>query len=244
MKFFQSLVNSLYNISWLQSQKHKPKKPWGYFFLLLSLIALVHIIIGFTIGSKKIVATWEDISQQINSQNSEEINFGEIFATFSSAIKEAKENGVVITTDDGQTVKVDAEMIKSSLGDKGDVVAKQLDVLGSSAENMKAGIMAMGGLLLFMVIFLMLVALGFLVGGKLLYLLLLSWIFSKVSNGGKEKWSVNDFFGVGLYAITLPTILNWLILPWLGVAVPYLYTLIMIILFGCVLYWKKVDSTN
>ncbi len=239
MKFFNSFVNSLYNIHWLREQKHKPKKPWKYFFLLILFIGLAHLIIAGTVGSRHINTAWQEISGGMDLEDSTQVDFGEVVDTFSKALQEAQEEGLTITTEDGEVIEIDAETVGEALGEDGEMIEGQLELLGESVENLQVESTAIGSMVVTFLIFLGIISPVFLVAGKLLYLLILSWLFSLLSRSGEEKWSTGEFFGVGLYALTLPTLLNWLVLPWFGEYIPYLYTFIMIIFFGGILFWKK-----
>jgi len=64
--------------------------------------------------------------------------------------------------------------------------------------------------------------------GKLIYLLIISFIVWIVGMFGKREWGFAEVYTMGLYAITLPTLISVLLVSIVW-PVPFLYTILLLI---------------
>lgn len=250
MSFFNSLYNSLYNFKWLRQQKDNTSWAWGYFFLLVFFVSgLIVIPTAFKYFSD--APTWKVKIQELpdfqaNLQNGQL----QVTGVVQPYIKKYDQALVVVDTVSTSTLTVkqfvtdESQFTILATHDRLEIynpqdksVKTQAFVVGSDFQADRALVLSWSEKLLSNQM-LSLFTLGFsfiillyLIVGNLLNVFFVSLVFYQWSKKRKLDYKFKQVFTVGLFAITLPIILDQLI-----VGVPFL-SLVWSLLFGVIMYW-------
>lgn len=79
--------------------------------------------------------------------------------------------------------------------------------------------------------------------GKLIHLLILSWLVYVLARADKKPWKWKHVYTIGLYAITIATILQWL-LTFFYTSIPYVYSIFSLFIMYMVVYRGLGDKKN
>lgn len=266
MFFFKALYNSLWNFSWLKAQRHAPGKAWGYFSLFVLLLCLVSVVpIAATLPQ-----AGEEIKNKINElpQFEATLKKGEMTITgVEQPLVRREDNSVfVIDTVSTSTLSLAQFMTSSDRGgllitkNKFELIDKEENreqvqnwegfpdfstnkekVLGTISRYTGAVVVGLGSLLLIVVFFVVIFI------AKLWSILVVSLLAWAVSGLAKRGWKFGELYTVGLYAITLPTIVS-LTLKLLGVHITLIHFLIFLAFMAAMVITKddkaQVDTTS
>ncbi|MFA6547396.1 MAG: DUF1189 family protein [Candidatus Magasanikbacteria bacterium] len=227
MSFFSTLYNSLYNFKWLRDQRNNSRWAWGYFFLLIFLVAgLSTISLGY-----KSVEEVPKIKQALYSELPEfqaELKNGQLQVNNLAQpyIKSYDKLAIVVDTvttgtvdiksyvrQDGQSVVLIAKDIVTvyDTQDKS-IKVQSLKEFGDLKFD-RAGVLkivdTMFGTKMFLIAMIVILALMFifLVASNLLNVLFFSLLFYTITKRLKSDWKFKEIFTVGLFTVTLPMIL-------------------------------------
>jgi len=231
MRFFSSLYNSLYNFKWLRNQKDNASWAWGYFCLLIFLIAGLSVVtagVGLWYGAPKIkeaIATnLPDFQAQISN--------GQLQVTGLEQPFEKRFNGVVVVVDTVTENIVDAK----SFVDEGDVASllitkNKVELYDSKKDQVRTELMAKmpnfvtdrtqvinqvnnilsERILRWMIVAMFVLLFVFLGVSNLLNVLFFSLLFYWIAKRKLLNWKFKEVFTVGLFTITLPMFLTYVL---------------------------------
>ncbi len=228
MSFFTTLYNSLYNFKWLRDQKSNSSLAWGYFFLLIILVAgLSTISLGF-----KYFDVAPDIKKTVYSELPEfqaEVKNGQLQVNglIQPYIKNYEKLAVVVDTVSTGTVSIDSfvkqdgrsvilitkdaftaydaqdKSIKSqTMKDFGDYQTDRTEILKKADLFFSDKMIWIITVVSFVVLFI------FLFVSNLLNILFFSLLFYAISKQQKLNWKFKEVCTVGLFTITFPLILS------------------------------------
>lgn len=261
--FFSSLFSSLYNARWISAMRKEKKKAITYFFFFVLIASLFQSVPVTRVLYQGVDRAGRWVSEQLPDFTAEikngELSVSGIDIPFEKELADGyflivdSSGGITdekiaekIGDRDGGVVafsKTEAAMheIRSgvrrtnrlSWGEVGDNTLTKAQVL-SFIEKIKGpakfGITA-GWLVLTYALFLV---------GKAVYLLFASFVVFIIGKIGKREVNYGEIYIMGLYAITLPTVLA-IIAQLFGIRVPYIYTIILISLLVAAT-WVKVEA--
>lgn len=256
MSFFNSLYNSLYNFKWLRQQKDNTRWAWGYFFLLTFLVAgLIVIPTAFkyfaeapawktkmiqevpefqaTIKNGQLNVT--GLSQPYTKKYDQLVIVVDTVSTGTLSVKQFvsgdKEVGILATRDRMEFYNPQDQTVKmQNFMSAGEFVTDRSQVLANVDK-----ILSRQMLILFTLIFAATIFI-FLVISNLLSILLFSAVFYQLNKKRNSGYQFKQIFNIGLFAITLPLILEQLV-----VGVPFI-SLVWSVLFGVLMYWALFKS--
>ncbi len=256
MSFFNSLYNSLYNFKWLRQQRDNTSWAWGYFFLLTFFISgLVVIPTAFKYFSD--APTWKArLSQELPDFKAQMSN-GQLQVTGLAQPYIKKYDNAVIVVDTVSTGTLVVKQFVTSDSQVGILATRdRLEIYNPQDQTVKTQAFAAGTdfqadrnlvlswadkllnnrmLSLFTLAFSIIILL-YLVVGNLLNIFFISLVFYQWSKKRKLDYKFKQVFTVGLFAITLP-----LILEQLNVGIPFM-SLVWSLLFAVIMYWALFKS--
>ncbi len=266
MWFFTTLYHSLFDIEWLRSMRSNSKAAWGYASIFIGIIAIIHIlpmvlfllprglhdvesalqseVPEFTAEVKNGVLSVNNLPQPfIREEVSDDITLRLVIDTVTttpltvqSFIKEKDRDMVILVTRsavslyDGSDGTTDVEPISGSP----DSVFTKADLVAMFAKIKQLGVpfiqvmVTVGFTLLSYVL-------------KLMYLLILTLIMYVIVRFRKLSWSYRELLTVGLFALTLPTLIQS-IGRWLAMPLNPLYTLVFLFLMYTVVTGEKQNA--
>lgn len=264
MSFFTTFYRSLFDLNWLKENKNKAKKAWGYFFVFMLAITLFQI--GPTlIGMPKAVREFRDDVEQKVPDFVAHVKDGElsIEKLVQPFVYEAKGDGkdtFKILVDANTTTTFSTEEVFRGF-ETGILITKTKVIVKESADkessmnfsNMpnkdfsKTGIIGLmdkfKGIVVF-VFSILFIAFIYLVMSisKLIFLLIISLLTMVVCSIAKKAYKFNEIYTIGLFAITLPTLIKTIEF-WLGFSVPLVYTMVLLVLILGVVFSKDKEET-
>ena len=227
MQFTAYLKKSVYDVAWLRQQKNQSKKAWGYFlvFLLIMMaIATVPLLIGLpavvgevrtkvkeipdfqaTLKDGKLVVTGLAQPAVFKSDG----NFVIVIDTaptssimLKSFLEHAGQSGILVVSDrmelvDGSTGQQKIQYWKGVP----DFALNKVDLLEKTEKYLSPGWLAV-----FVILFSILAYIAT-VAAQLLSIFFVALIVLVVAKVRRQAWQFKELFTVGLFAITLPTII-------------------------------------
>jgi hypothetical protein len=250
MTFFTSLYKSLYDVSWLKANKANRGGGWKYFFGFVALVMLV-VLAGMAVSLFRVVP--EIRSRAADSIPEFEATFkeGELSVTglkqpYTYRGEDEDSNKFVVMVDTVSTSTPDLDSILED-DESGLLVTKEkveffdanqnngrtqfFDEMPDTSFN-RARILGWIQKFLspvFIILLLGIIGLFVFIGliiGKLFLIVIVSLIALIVARIAKRQWQWNELFTVGLFAITLPSLVS-LVLPFFGVATGHIPFLIL-----------------
>lgn len=268
MWFFKTFYRCLFDIEWLRTLRKYPRVAWGYATVFIVVIAILQIlptalfalprgfhevelalkdtVPDFTANVRGGTLSVEKLAQPfVHEQKTDDSTFRVAVDTVSTStvaiesyIKDKDHDAVLLFSrdavsyydgSDGQTQVEQFAGSPDSTFTKGDLTA-MFDKLK------KFGVPLLGVLLtLAFVVFSYL--------GKLLSLLGLTLIIYVVVRARKLTWSFKDLWTVGLFALTLPTLIQS-IGRWLALPLGPLYTIVFLFLMFAVVFGEKKETAT
>ncbi len=131
-------------------------------------------------------------------------------------------NGVLVTRTYVEIYEEDGSSESQDFSDMDDVSFTNEDV-STVIDKIKGPLMYIGSVLAVVLVFIGLII------GKLIYLLIYSLMIFAISAVAKKGWSFDEIYTLGLSAVILPSVAK-LILGYFGVKLPFVYTVIFLIL--------------
>lgn len=264
MYYLRAIYYSLYNVDWLQKQKKHTGK--GFVYLLFISVVLSGIFSFYlakefpALVQEAMIFVQEevpDISATVTNGELEIIGLEQPY-TFID-----REDGFIVYIDTTSDESVNLEDIIDVQSENGLVLSKTKLMFHDRQEASrtqtfymsdvpngtltKQDIVDWGEKLLrslsFVFFFLLwfVLFIGTLIG-KGLYLLVLSFISWVVAQFGKKAWLFEEVYTVALFAQTLPSILM-MILLFLGIDIPYAYSVLVIGILVFIVFQKPVHRT-
>lgn len=242
MWFFTALSKSCFDVRWLKSQRQNPGRAWGYFFLFVLAAAALTLLPLFI----RLPRASEKLQEKLQTQAPE------FTATFKKGklavadlpqpyIRRAEGFVLVVDTRAGNTATLEAFLIASDAGGML-VAANEIEFFDrqrnqrqvkswkdmpdysltkATVERWLQQFLSPGYLILFGAIALVLVIIGLTVS-KLFSILLVTFITLIVCATTKRNWKFTELFAIGLFAITLPTLLT-AVIRLFGLYVPFMH---------------------
>lgn len=266
MFYFKAFLNSLYNFNWLKSNRKNTGQAGTYFVFFVLLISAVYsgyfiwkipkvvaeirtAVVGevpdFKLeardGFLSVTGVEQPYIKQIEDDDGEEFKFiiytdTEEDLNINDYIDPDKESGVLLARD--YVVTHQHERNKTEIQRFKDIPNFSF----TKGELMKWFDKFSGGLPLFLFFLLLLALFVVFVISKLIYISLISLFVWIAAEFGKKEWKFSEIFTVGLYAVTLPTLIN-LILMLVGKPIPFVYALVLTgLILGAVFYGGEVKS--
>ncbi|KKW43058.1 MAG: hypothetical protein UY92_C0001G0072 [Candidatus Magasanikbacteria bacterium GW2011_GWA2_56_11] len=261
MRFFQRFYKSLFDLGYLRSERGKPGRAWGYAVLFLFLVSVIQLapviyripgwlrearavvereVPEFTARARAGELSVEGVEQPyVRTVDTDDGSFKIIIDTVSTTTPDIAEfldkntdsgvlvgrtEAVVYSSGDGRT---QAQSF-SDLPAREEAFTKQ-DLLGIVDQVQSKGVYLIGAVMIFAFFIFLLI-------GKLIYLFFISLIAFMIAAATKRTWRLGEIYTVGLYALTLPTLIQT-IGRWLGYPLTFVYTIVLgIVLFGAVFY--------
>jgi len=247
MWFFTSLYRSLFDLRWLKEQKDKFSASWSYFFLfifLLSGLMIIPVFLQLPSGLKELRVLAEKNLPDFKA----EWKGGQLNITNLEQPYILKDNGFVMVVDTVTTADLQLKNWLSTENPSGVLVTKdRVEVYDSKKGNSRTQywkdvpdystsksellvkadkwlsplMMYLAGLVIFLGLFIGLTI------SKLFTLLIVTVIVLMINNFAKKGWNFKQLFSVGLFSLTLPSILI-VALSWMGGRISLLYSLILL----------------
>lgn len=255
MSFFNSLYNSLYNFKWLRQQRDNTSWAWSYFFLLTFFVTgLIVIPTAFKYFSD--APNWKaTVSREIPEFQAQMKN-GQLAVTGLSQPYIKKYDKAVIVVDTVSTTTISVQQFVSD-GALGILATKdRIEVYNPQDKTTKTEVFAAGNdfqidrnfilnwtdkilnnktLTLFTLAFSVVIFL-YLFVGSLLNIFFISLVFYYFGKKRNLDYKFKQVFCVGLFAVTLPMILDQLI------SVFPLMSLVWSLMLGVWMYWALFKS--
>ncbi len=265
MNFFKHIATafykSLYDIHWIAQQRGYLARALAYFFVFLFVTLCILLgILGRT-ASPRLSEVWDDIRADAPDATLT-ISEGTLSVTgLDQPYRHefAFENGVtgVLYVD---TVTTSSVALNDILGEADHVPVvlvtskkiKMYDASGAEpfVENMSSfpnttlrteevtsvidGITA-GRAVVGILLLLSLIVTVFVFGTKLVSLLVVAWLVYVVVRADKKAWTYRQIYTAGLYALTIPILVDAISMLVLGAPLPFVHTILLfVILFGII----------
>lgn len=228
MSFFSTLYNSLYNFKWLRDQKNNKSWAWGYFLLLMILVAgLTSISLGFKYYDS-IPSVKNNLYKELPEFQAEVKNGQlEVSGIYQPYIKDYSSLAVVVDTNATNTldIKSFAKQEKQSvlLVTKNNFemyngidktiktqAIKDFDNFKTDRNEIlkKAEVFFSGKMVVIFTVASLIILFVALTVKTLLNILVFSFLFYTIAKQQKTNWKFKEVFTVGLFAVTLPLILT------------------------------------
>lgn len=261
MRFIENFKKSIYDVAWLRQQKAEPKKAWRYFLALLAVLVAVTTLPLLVSLPKAARSVREQIGSIPDFKAT--LRDGSLTITGLSepaVFKQSDNVTVVVNTSAAASTSLDKFLEKP--GESGLLVARdRIEILdGSSGERriqywkgmpdyaltkiqllenvdkyLRPGYLALFAIIILVAAYLAAVA------AQLVSILVVSAIVLLAAKFRKYTWRFGELFTVGLFAVTLPTIIAAL-LTLIGLGTPSLHFLALLAFMLAVVFTKDKDK--
>lgn len=260
-RFVTAFYRSLYDVNWLKIQRYASASAWSYFaffIIFATLIGFVPVAVEMPTlvreVKKTFVANVPDFTATIKagklnvasarqplSYRDATTNIFFYVDTVSTSSLVAKDFAtgtvdavVLLTANDVQMYNVESDVVQTVTFDKiGDGAITKTQITEKMDQLLKPQSMVLiGGL--FLIIFFV-----FLFVDKLYIIFLVSAFVMLVGKMRGLTWKFREYFTIGLYAITLPTIVNFVV-SLFGFGVEYIQFIAMLA-FMIALVWSQEE---
>lgn len=253
MSFFSTLYNSLYNFKWLRNQRNNKSWAWGYFLLLMILIAgLTSINLGFRyydnapVVKKNLYNELPEFQAEVKNGQLQVSGIEQPYIKNYSVVSVVVDTNSTSTVDiknyikqDGQSVLLisknsfevyngnDKTIKTQTMKDFGDFKTDRTEILKKADVFFSNKMVAILTIISFVFLFFALTV------KTLLNVLVFGFLFYTIAKQQKLNWKFKEVFNVGLFAVTLPMILtqaapsvylNWMFIV---VFVAWMYMIIL-----------------
>jgi len=265
MFYLNAFVQSLYNIEWLGNQKKQIAKGFAYVVLLALVLSGVYSLylmreipnmvregmtyleteipeVTATVAAGKLSiegldqpfsTTFEDDGQTfliyIDTQAAESVALADVV--------DIETESAILVTDSAITFH------QAGVETETQYVKEFPDFVLSKADVVNWGNIIAGGLPLFFFFLFWTVLFFAFVAWKIVYLLVISFVAWGIGKIGNKAWSFEDIYAVGLFALTLPSVITFIPWAFFGLDIPYAYTVIMLAVLSIVM-WQKPQHHN
>lgn len=262
MWFFASLYRSLFDFRWLKERRNNSGSAWSYFFLFIFLISGLILIPLFVqmpgslkelrIAAEKNVPDFQadlkggqltvnNLAQPYIVKEKDFVLVVDTATTTNIQVKNWLEtpamSGVLITKDQFEIYNAPEKSTRiQSWKDIPDYSTTKGDLLAMADKILKPAALYLIGLIMFVGAFIGLTV------TKLLTLLIVTFLAFTINNFAKKGWTFKQLFNVGLFAVTLPSVLI-IALGWVGGRVSFVYSLILLAVLLVVIF-KKDNKEN
>lgn len=257
MWFFNSLYRSLFDFRWLKERRNNSGSAWSYFFLFIFLLVgliLIPLFVQLPGDVKELRALADKNLPEFQVQ----LKGGELAVNNVEQPFVLKEKDFVLVVDTATTTDVQLKNWLESSSTSGILVTKShFEVYNAVKDSTqiqswkempdfsttKAELMAfmdkwfkplamwLVGVVMFVGLFIGLVI------TKLITLLFVSLVVLVIGGIAKKGWTFKQLFNVGLFALTLPSILL-IALGWVGGQVSFLYSAILLAVMLVIMFLK------
>lgn len=231
MRFITAFTNSLWNLPWLKKAGHAPKKAWSYFFVLMTVFTVIFFIptiialpsavqtLRETTAAQvpSFQATWTSGSLAVSGLSqpyvSKTANYVMVIDTISTttvnlqSYLETKQQKVLLATKDALFILDGTTGEQQSQAWQKDFswTVTNEQVRAWVTSHTTAGYMVFFSLILAVFIFVSLVI------SKLWLLAVITSLVVLVSLLMRRGWRWSELFVIGLYGMTLPSLISYLI---------------------------------
>jgi len=259
--FFTAVSKSVWDVQWLREQRKAGGRAWSYFFIFMLVIVLLQTVTLLWALPKGANEFWTEAKSEIPEFQADYTPEGGLLVegVEQPYIFEEEDDGqsMYLYIDTLTTTTLAAEDIFPENIDIGILVTAQKatiyqeseskyetvvfrDISDESWDFTNEDVVEWGDKILAWIVWILapiitLFMFIFWSIGKLVFLAwasLLAWLIARF--GGK-KWEYKDVYTVGLYAITLPTLVNLLLMA-VGQRIKYIYVLLLVGLLVWVMY--------
>ncbi len=257
MWFFTSLYRSLFDFRWLKERRNDSGSAWSYFFLFIFLMVgliLVPLFVQMPNNLQKLRVLVDknvpdfqaelkggqlavtNLAQPYVLKNKDFVFVVDTATTTDLQLKNWLEtstmSGGLITKDRVEFYDADkGENRAQSWKDVPDYKTSKSELLAFVDKWLKPLALYFIGLVMFIGLYIGLIV------SKLFTLLIVSALALAISNFAKKGWTFKQLITVGLFALTLPTILLTA-LGWIGGRVSFLYSLVLLAVLLAVIFKK------
>jgi hypothetical protein len=265
--FFQSIYRSATNIRWLRDMRGKPNSAWTYFFSFMLFVVLVQMITLMITVPRDTENMWRRTQVRIPefSATVEEgiLHVSDLEQPY---IVEGEEGGgrFRFVVDTGSDTAISEDDVFDSTLDAGILItAEHMSFYDAESGQVRTqsfprdahwrfnrndlvtfGDHFVGKILPFLIPLAIFFVFLFWSAGKLVYLLMVSLLVWVAGMFGGKEWKFPEVYAMGLYAITLPTIVH-VVLAWAGVRLPFVYTILLFaLMLSAVLLDNKKKKTT
>lgn len=254
-----AFYKSLYDFKWIALQRQSFIRAFAFFFVFFFAVVGVRGWFFMEDAPAAISGHWETVQAELPEFSIEKTDDGLSFVGLDQPfVKEFEEDGEQVTVYI-DTVSTSSVSIEDVLGEDADrygviVTSKKLKFFDpttgrTEVENIsqlpnfsftKAQVgeeiakwtdKLFPGLFVAGVFFFTI----FLGVGKLIYLLILSWLAYVVARSDKKQWTFGQIYTIGLYAIA-PAILFQFVVTFFNTQIPYVYSLLALGMMYMVVY--------
>lgn len=257
MWFFTSLYRSLFDFRWLKERRNNPGQSWSYFFLLVFLLSGLVLIPLFlqmpsslkelrSLADKKMPYFQAELKEGVLKISEleqpyvlKEKDFVFVVDTVSEStqlsnwLEDDSFSGILITSDRAEVYngvkKTSQVQFWKNLPD---YRTDKNEILNLMDKWFRPAVVYLFGMLMFVILFIGLTV------SKLITLVIVSALVLLISNFYKKEWTFKQLFSVGLFALTLPSILV-VVLGGIGAQVSFLYSLILLGLMLAIVFVKN-----
>lgn len=265
--FFTSIYKSGTDIRWLRDMRDKPNSAWTYFFsfmLFIVLIQMLALMVTVPRGAKRI---WygsqghipeftaivedgrlrvEDLEQPFvveSEKDGEQFRLvidtqSDVALSEDEVFDDTLDAGIFITAD--QISFYDAESGQT----RSEAFPRNATWRFNRSDTIMFGNRFVGTILPFLIPLAILFVFLFWSAGKLAYLVFLSFLIWIAGMFAGREWRYSEVYTVGLYAITLPTVIA-VIFAWMSITLPFVYTIILLVMMFVAIFGtqsKKIKS--
>jgi len=269
MFYIRAFIKSLYNIAWLKNQKTDLKRATNYIILFVLALAIGYAGYFTYVIPRELSDIRDQIIQYVPDFHAElkdgELSVADLEQPYYFTTQTSEGNisflidtiststemlGEVIDLEDKRESKIvitqtgvafyDASLNNASVQDFADI--PDTTITKAEIEKWTNDVLenrgAFFGILL--VLWFILLAIS-----RVAYLVALAFLvltFNKLRKG-KEQWTFGQIYSVGIYAVTLPSLVV-VAVHFFGLYVPYLYTILMLIWLTVIVMYESQHSSE
>jgi hypothetical protein len=263
MKFITAFYNSLFNVNWLKKVRTRSGPAWSYFFifiLILSAFYTIPVLFALSGGVQEAVTSVQNyipsdfkaevkegqlsisgVVQPLIIRDPKSSNFVIVIDTVATSslslseyLHEGDRGGFLVTRDKIETYNPPRSQIVY-IRDLSDFIITKTDVL-----NVVRWFTGTTALIITAVIMVVLVFIGITIW-KLWVILFVVLIATLISALFRRGWKFGELFVVGLYAITLSSVISFVLFA-LGVSLPWLHFIIMLAFMLAIVLTKSIAT--
>jgi hypothetical protein len=258
---FTALYKSTHDFKWIAAQRYKMVRAFVYFFVLFFVVVLIRGGLFVQKVPNQIASHWGEVESTLPDFSIEvadgELAISEIEQPYRHIFEGDDGESLLLYIDTLTTSSVGTE---EALGENEDMYAViltskkvkfydhelgrtetedvgQFPAFSFTKDQIKTEIekWTEGAVPTLFVVGVFLVTL-FMGLGKLFYLLILSWLVYVVARADKKPWKFGQVYTVGLYALTIPILFQWILQAVLSITIPYVYSILAFAMMFGVIY--------
>lgn len=265
MNFFSAFYKSLFNVTWLKDQRTRAGRAWGYFFLLIGVISIfysVPIIITLPSALREVTRTVEKnipdnfkaevksgelavsgFVQPLTIRGQDKGNFIAVIDTVATSTKplasflRAEDQGGVLVARDRIELYNPPRSQIVYMKDIADTTVTKADLVRVTRWLSGSGALVIISILLIITVLIVVII------WKLWVVFLAVLIATIVSAVFHRGWKFGELFVMGLYAITLPSVISFILFA-LGIWIAWIHFIIMLAFMLAIVLMKTVSASS